>query len=114
MWRASDHEIIQVDDLFELKPDLTSEEVVKRWYPIWDKELISKELQSNNQTVEIVSEYQKDTEEFKRKAVVQRKKSTREAAMPLLESGGGRGYGGTNNGDAKKAKNKKKSGKSVK
>ncbi|KAF8383121.1 mrp-3 [Pristionchus pacificus] len=88
------NKLLEVDDLFELKPDLTSEEVVKRWYPIWDKELIK---------------YQKDTEEFKRKAVVQRKKSTREAAMPLLESGGGRGYGGTNNGDAKKAKNKKKS-----
>lgn len=39
------NQIIQVDDLFELKPDLTSEEVVKRWYPIWDKELISEEFQ---------------------------------------------------------------------
>ncbi|GMT32159.1 hypothetical protein PFISCL1PPCAC_23456, partial [Pristionchus fissidentatus] len=88
--------LLEVDDLFELRPDLTSEEVVKRWYPVWDSELIK---------------YEKSVEVWKKKSVVQRKKSTRDAAMrePLLESGGKKGYGGTNNGgEAKKGKKKDK------
>ncbi|GMR31872.1 hypothetical protein PMAYCL1PPCAC_02067 [Pristionchus mayeri] len=84
--------LLEVDDLFELRPDLTSEEVVKRWYPVWDKEFI---------------EYEKKKEEWKRKSAVQRKKSTREGMTPLLESGGKKGYGGTNNNDTKKNKKKK-------